>query len=136
MHVCMHVSMYVVIDSTRVEVVQLFKPLNTRISARIKYVLSNYSNSKLDGLKLSSLGPHPNPFSILSGNKASEYFVCFFFLVQPDLYLKYDHSMNLYNDLMMHIVLTLYPCLSPIWTHCVKHSTAWLRYRFEVEYSV
>ena len=91
MHVCMHVSMCVVIDSTRVGVVQLFKPLNTRISTRIKYVLSNYSNSKLNGLKLSSLGPHPNPFSILSGNKASEYFV-WFFLVQPDLYIKYDHS--------------------------------------------
>lgn len=90
----MHVSMYVVIDSTRVGVVQLFKPLNTRISARIKHVLLNYSNSKLDGLKLSSLGPHPNPFSILSGNKASEYFVFFFFffVVQPDLYIKDDHS--------------------------------------------
>lgn len=32
-------------------------------------------------------------------------------------------------------VLTLKPCFSPIWTHCVKHSTAWLRYLLEVENS-
>ena len=29
-------------------------------------------------------------------------------------------------------VQTLKPCLSPIWMHCVKHSTAWLRYLLEV----
>ena len=87
----MQVSMYVVTDSTRVGVLQLFKPSKTHISTRIKYVLSNHSNSKLDGLRPSSLGPHPSPFCILLGNKANEFFV-FFFSVQPDLYIKYDNS--------------------------------------------
>lgn len=39
------------------------------------------------------------------------------------------------NEVIQQNKLTLKPCFNPIWTHCAKHSTAWLRYPLEVENS-